>query len=58
MMIISALLIKCKMDASQTFVKARRYDIPSRLFLKNPAYHLRQQILMHCIAGNSSENHR
>jgi hypothetical protein len=32
MMIIPALFIKCKMDASQTFVKVSRYDIPSRLF--------------------------
>ena len=56
MMIISALLIKYKMDASQTFVKVSRYDIPSRLFLKNQGYNLRQQILMRCIASNSSEN--
>ncbi len=58
MMIISALFIKCKMDASQTFVKVSRYDIPSRLFLKNKGYHLRQQILMHCIVNKSSENYR
>ncbi len=44
MKIISALLIKCKLDASQTFVKVSRYDIPSRLFLKNQGYHLTQQI--------------
>ncbi len=44
MMIISALLIKCKTDASQTFVKVSRHDIPSRLFLKNQGYHLTQQI--------------
>ncbi len=46
MMIICALLIKCKLDASQTFVtlKVSRYDIPSIIFLKNQGYHLTQQI--------------
>ena len=44
MIIICALLIKCKLNASQTFVKVSRYDIPSRLFLKNQGYHLTQQI--------------
>ncbi len=55
MKIISALLSKCKLDASQTFVKVSRYDIPSRLLAR---LSFDTTDLMHCIASNLSENHR
>ncbi len=58
MMIISALLIKHKMDASQNFVKVSRYDIPSRLFLGNSRLSFDRADFVRCIASNSSENHR
>ena len=58
MMIISALLITYKMDASQTFVKVSRYDIPSTLFLENSRISFDRADFVRCIASKSSENHR
>ena len=57
-MIISASLIKLKMDAERTFVKVSRYDIPSELFLKKSRSSFDTSDVMRCIASKSSDNDR